>query len=278
MSKNLLIAVTGDYKSMWSVRFVAEFFKNPESLNCSLLHISAMDGSNSNKLAAFQKKGEETLRKTAAFLVKRGLCKKNITPILKFQKFGTAADIVNEGIAGGFDAVVLGRRGLTRFQELFEKSIVSKLMEERLHIPVWTCRKPALSTKNVLLCADGSEQSMRAAEHVARMVTDEPRHFISILHVLVPDKKELLDPDSIIDQTRSVLQGAGIPDKRIREIAERGSSPANVILDKANKYKYAAVAMGRSGADHAPLRDIFMGSASTKVLRSLTSAAAWLVP
>jgi hypothetical protein len=29
-----------------------------------------------------------------------------------------------------FVAVVLGRRGLTRFEELFEKSIVSKLMQE----------------------------------------------------------------------------------------------------------------------------------------------------
>jgi nucleotide-binding universal stress UspA family protein len=278
MRKNLLLAVTGDFKSMWAVRFVAGFFKNPESLNCSLLHIAAMDGPGSEEEATIQKRGEETLRKTVAFLAKRGVPKENITPILKFHELGVAADIVNEGVLGGFDAVVLGRRGLTRFEELFEKSTVSKLMEERLRIPVWTCRKPTLYTRNVLLCVDGSEKSMRAAEHAARMVADEPKHFISILHVHDPDKEKPLNPDSIIDKTRAVLQGASVPDERIREIVERGSSPASVILDKANKYKYAAVAMGRTGADKAPLLDIFMGSASTKVVRSLTGTAAWLVP
>jgi nucleotide-binding universal stress UspA family protein len=278
MRKRLLLAVTSDYKSLWAVRFVAEFFKNPESLHCSLLHITAMDVPDSHEAVSIQEKGEETLRKTTAFLSKRGVPGENISPILKFQEFSTATDIVNEGIAGGFDAVVMGRRGLTRFEELFEKSTVSKLMEERLRIPVWICRKPAPSTRNVLLCVDGSQQSMRAAEHAARIVADQPRHLISILHIHDLDKEKPSDPDSIIDQTRAVLQSAGIPDKRIREVVEHGSNPARAILEKAKKDKYAAVAMGRTGADKAPLLDIFMGSASTKVLRSLTGAAAWLVP
>jgi nucleotide-binding universal stress UspA family protein len=278
MNKNLLLCVTGDYTSMWAVRFVAEFFKHPETLRCSLLHIAAMDAPHPGNGGTIQEQTKETLRKTAGFLAKRGVPKENITPVLKFPECGAAADIVNEGVSGGFDAVVLGRRGLTRFEELFEKSTVSKLMEERLRIPVWTCRKPALSTRNILLCADGSEQSLRAAEHVGRIVADEPGHLVSILHVHDPGKEEPFDPDSIIDQTRAVLQGCDVPAERIREIVTRGANPARVILDRAKAYKYAAVAMGRTGADKAPLLDIFMGSASTKVVRSLTGAASWLVP
>jgi nucleotide-binding universal stress UspA family protein len=278
MRKNLLLTVTGDFKAMWAVRFVAEFFKYPESLNCSLLHIAAMHRPGADGAATIHKRGEETLKKTVAFLAKRGIPKANITPILKFEEFGVAADIVNEGVLGGFDAVVLGRRGLTRFEELFEKSTVSKLMDERLRIPIWTCRKPARYTRNMLLCVDGSEQSIRAAEHAARMVADEPKHLISILHVYDLENEKPFDSDSIINRTRAVLQGAGVPNERIRESVERGSSPASVILDKANKHKYAAVAMGRTGADKAPLLDIFIGSTSTRVVRSLTGAAAWLVP
>lgn len=278
MSKRLLVCVTGDYTSMWAVRFVAEFFKHPETLQCSLLHIAALDAPQPGQGEAIREQSEETLSKTAAFLAKYGVLKENIEPVLKFEEFGAAVDIVAQGVSGEFDAVVLGRRGLTRFEELFEKSTVSKIMEERLRIPIWTCRKPALSTRNVLLCADGSEQSMRAAEHAGRMIADEPGHLVSILHVHDADKANSIAPDSIIGKAREVLQGCGVPAERIRETVLPGANPAGVIMDKASSGNYAAVAMGRTGADKAPLLDIFMGSVSTKVMRTLTGAAVWLVP
>ena len=78
---------------------------------------------------------EEAAEKARELLRKAGFEEKNITLKVETQKKGIARDIINEA-SSGYDAVVLGRRGLSGIKEFFLGSISQKVLHSARNVSV----------------------------------------------------------------------------------------------------------------------------------------------
>jgi nucleotide-binding universal stress UspA family protein len=93
-----------------------------------------------------------------------------------------ARDILFEAERGLYDAVVLGRRGLSKTQELFLGSVTNQVVQHADRLPVWVVGGRVTSLK-VLLAVDGSEGALRAVDHLAFMLGGNPECKVTLLHV-----------------------------------------------------------------------------------------------
>ncbi len=290
MKKQFLVTVSAATHALSGPRFLADFIGNKKETGVTLLHVAqnpgltASDASTGRELgevmrqkAVLRKKGEILLAQAADLLAHTGFPRENITSKLKFRQFGTVSDIIVEGGEGAYDAVVLGHGGLTLLDALLRDSVSKALVEFPLETPLWINRWPEAGRKNVLVCADGSEESLRAADHAGFMLADEPGHAIHILHIHNPAREEPLEPEAVIAGARAAILDNGVSGDRILAIARRGAGYARIIMEETKRGAYAAVAVGRTGADRPPLRKLFMGSVTLALLRNLDAASLWVV-
>ena len=97
---------------------------------------------------------------------------------------GIVGDIAKEGKIGHYDAVVLGRRGYLVFECFLQDSVTREILDRKIDFPIWVCRQFEENRKNVLLCVDGSKQSLHIADHVGFVLKDEEEHTVTILHIM----------------------------------------------------------------------------------------------
>ncbi len=123
-------------------------------------------------------------------------------------------------------------------------------------------------TIDLLLCVDGSENSVRAAEHAA-MLAKASNGQITLLTVLKPDEAEAMDWKNILeeDSAENISRIGGALVVIQKEGAEyvisvQVGDPAEVIMEMAPNYD--AVIMGYKG--HGFLQDTLMGSITRKVI------------
>lgn len=83
---------------------------------------------------------------------------------------GVAKDILEYSVAGSFDAVILGRRGLSGIAEYFAGSVSANIVNNSDFIPIWLVDEKALS-KNIMVAVDGSESSLKTGS-VSRYLLD----------------------------------------------------------------------------------------------------------
>lgn len=289
MQKHLLITISADTSAAFGVRFFTSFFRNKAQVRCTLLYVAANPESQLSLIELHRdmpqvqqliedarEKGQIALNKAMDLLLLSGLPAKNIETKFIFREQGTAADIVNEGLKGLYDAIVLGRRGLTWLEEFVANSVSSQVADAVMEIPIWVCRVPEMGRADVLLCVDGSEASLRAADHAGFILAEEPAHRVRVFHVWDPSQGEYLDAVDIVEQAKISLIENGVEPDRILDTVKRGRGAARLIQAEAEAGRYAAVCVGCTGANRPPLARIFLGSVSAALLHSLEKAALWI--
>ena len=182
-------------------------------------------------------------------------------------------DIIQEGEKGLYDAVLLGRRGLSWLEAAFDESVTKELVEKRCNFPIWICRRPDLERKNVLLCVDGSEAAYRIADHVGFILAEEKDQKVTLFVVKKPGAKE--GADSILSKSREQLFGNGFPAEMAKTKVVESGNVTKAILREAEQGKYAAVAIGRTGRGRGRMKKIFMGSVGDTLFHDLERAALW---
>jgi nucleotide-binding universal stress UspA family protein len=80
---------------------------------------------------------EEALDRARAVLIEGGLDSKNIKVKIEESKQGVATDILNEIKEGGYDTVILGRRGVSGVKRFFFGSVTTKIMHHAEDCAVW---------------------------------------------------------------------------------------------------------------------------------------------
>jgi nucleotide-binding universal stress UspA family protein len=80
---------------------------------------------------------EEALDAAKKILIEGGLDPKNIEVKIEEGKQGVAADILNEVKEGGYDTVIVGRRGISRVKRFFSGSVTAKIMHHAEDCAVW---------------------------------------------------------------------------------------------------------------------------------------------
>lgn len=286
MDRHILLTISDDHSALQAVRFTCGFFRNVSTLKATLFYVApnpkaGLSGSEiakdysqlSKREAAAKKAAENALSRASEIMVGKNFPKDNLDSKILFQQLGTASDIIQEGLFGLYDAIALGRRGLSRLEELLDKSVSKQIFTTPLETPLWICRQQERPEPSVLLCTDGSPSSLRTADHVGFMLKDEPEHTITITYVDTSCGSD--NGLEALAKTRQVLQENSISSSRIKELVVEGKNVSEAIVTLARGGDYGVVATGRTGRGETKSR-LFWGSVSMNLLRHLDFATMWI--
>jgi len=308
MEKQILMAVDGSIHSIQSLRYATKMLRGSNEVIFTLFHGEPMisqylldevrtDPKAYNALKKINKKNKKKsrilLEKQRERMITMGVPKKRIVMVTQQRMMGLARDILEYGRKGIYDAIVVGRRGLSRVQKTFMGSTSAKLLEHSEVIPVWMV-DGKVKSKKILVAVDGSESSYRAVDHIGFMLSENPEIKYRLFHVS-QDAKDLdaisfrVDDHSInkfvnkgskrhiesfFTNAEAKLKEAGIAADRVEMITtKRNGRVGKMICKEARKGNYGTVVVGRRGANHAH----YFGSVSRYVTERITDRALWLI-
>lgn len=233
----------------------------------------------------------ELLENYKAEMVQMGIVSDRIETVTRTRKLGLGKDIIDFGQDRNFDAIVVGRRGLSKLQEMYMGSVTSNVLEHSRVIPVWLVDGNVSSTE-ILVAIDGSESSLRTVDHVSFMISNNPEVRLTLLHVTGDARNINLDkePNPELEQiivrgdkahieqfypyAKQKLKDVGISEEQIEMKTVKGGRQAGkAILDFALKGNYGTVIIGRRGVNKA----FFMGSVSRYIINRISNRALWIV-
>jgi len=274
MQKHLLLTISDDPSALFGARFVNSFFQNKDQIKFTLLYIIPQTAKHT-EITPPREEEDNTcdlaLEGAMSSLMSSGFMSEHVYCKVKKRMVSKAKDIIAEGNRGLYDAIVLGRRGISRLEELFNDSVSIQVLEANRKVPIWICRQPEADRRNVLVGVDGSEESMRAVDHAGFFLADEAQHTVTLLHI---DQGES-PPGTVFQEARKRLEEHAIADSRITEKAIESSNPAAAIAEEANAGAFSAVVVGYTGKGRRGLFTI--GSVATKLAYDLTGSALWIV-
>lgn len=284
MDRHFLVAVSEQKSSLLGVRFIGNFFSEKQDIKSTLFYSapkpSAVWGNERNieedrrQKSQERKnlaKGNDALETAKKECISLGFSPDNISLKLQTQIFSKVGDLIQEGEKGHYDALVMGRRGLSMIEEAFEDSVSKALFDQTFTFPVWLCRSNHPDRKNVLLYLDGSETSFRMADHVGFILSMEKKHRVDMM---ISD--DVSDAAAVKETARSILLKHGIPEDLIRQKTGISGNVAGIILKEVEKEHYAAVALGRSGQEKSLLMRLFRGPVCGALFKDLHDASLWL--
>jgi nucleotide-binding universal stress UspA family protein len=207
-----------------------------------------------------------------------------------------ARDILFEANRGIYDAIVIGRRGLSKVAELFLGSVSNKVIQGAKELPVWVIGKKVANSR-IVVAVDGSENSKRAVDHLSFILGSCQVEGMEILLLNIrpgfisfsgpgnipslaafPATRENYEKKMIpfLDQCQELLLEAGIgPDKIKKKIVSKGADIGKAILSEAQKGDYETIVLGRRGISKA--QEFFMGSISHNILQQAGDKAVWII-
>ncbi len=313
MDKKILMATDGSIHSERSVSYIGHLFGKDSGIRVTLFYVLPslppvltekgagygdwqVLSAKAEKLQNIHKhKAQAVMAKGKDLLMKAGLGEEVINTQIVEKKIGLARDIIYEADKGNYDAVAVGRRGLSRMESAIMGSISTKVVQALQTRPVWVIDGKIASHK-ILMPIDTSDASLKAVDHVGFMIDGLPGIEIMLYHVLpglgffsaeeedvdLSDeedmwmKKEAEEIYAVFGQAKKMLQDAGLPEKQIKCKIKKGSTNiARDILREAQRRDSGTIVMARRGVSKT--RDFFMGSVSSKILASAENLAVWIV-
>lgn len=309
MEKRILIAVDGSVYSREALEYAAGIGSIVKNIHYTLLHVHPKiseflleDAKKDSKAVAALRKvtkknhedSQRLLEKSKKIMVKDGIEEDKIHTVSRKETRGTAKAILDHGKKSHYDAIVVGRRGVSRLAESFMGSITNSVLEYTSGTPVWAIGGRVKPSK-IMIAIDGSESSLRAVDHVSSMLGDNPQSKITLLHV-APRLRDYctIEFDEEGDPTQEVIskgdrqcvesfyvhakdrfRKAGMKESQIdvKEVTTK-LVIGKTIVDEASKGDFSTIVVGRNGANNS----FFMGSVSRRVLSDAKHFAVWLVP
>jgi nucleotide-binding universal stress UspA family protein len=240
---------------------------------------------------------KKTMDKSHRLLLDAAALNESIETEIRWKNLGVSRDIINEA-GKGYDAVVVGRRGLSRIKDLFLGSVPEKLVQRLRHTPVWVVGEKS-GIEKVLLAFDSSGGARKAVSHAGEFLGANVH--VTLLYAMmgmrslnfgdpyyIPDeevkgidnnllKKVQLDMRDDFEEAKRELVNSGLsPEKISAKLVSSASSRAGAILDEAKNGGYGTIILGRRGLSKAAV--FFMGRVSRKVLHMAKEPAVWIVP
>jgi nucleotide-binding universal stress UspA family protein len=205
-----------------------------------------------------------------------------------------AKDILDYAQVQRQDAIVAGRRGLSRLQSALMGSTTANLMDHSSLLPLWVV-DGEVASERILVAVDGSESSLRAVDHLGYIFHGCRGVHFDLFHV-IPRLSEtcVIDPqgartkldklgergarhcvDHFYSRAMERFAAAGIAGDQVRlTIAPRMRAAGPGIIAQARKEGYGTVVIGRRGLSPS----FFTGSVSRYVINHASNMALWVVP
>lgn len=310
MQKKILQAVDNTRPSQRAIHYAVQLSSVVNKLHYVLIHIQPMVSfflqEEASKSASAKRQLDKVLKKNDLFAGKllddcrdemenKGIASDRIECIIKKRNLGYAKDIIDYAQKERYDAIVVGRRGLSGLFKMDAGSVTTDILEQSQVIPVWLVDGEVASSE-MLMAIDGSESSLRAVDHVSFILSGNSDVHLTLLHVTSNarnyceiDLEEQPNPEleeivargdkACIDQfyphAIKKFKDAGISEDRIKIETVKGSRLAGkTILDFAQKGNYGTVIIGRRGVN----KSFFMGSVSRYLINKISNRALWIVP
>ncbi len=287
MERHFLITIGNDVNQLYGVRFVAYFLRDKSNVRLTLFNVVpdppavwAEERSHETlaaEEASFRRnivKSEHILTECKSILVQHGFQPGSIDTKHAAKGVSRVMTIVQEGEEGLYDAVVLGRRGTMRLEEILDESVSKGVLTEQITFPIWISREPEFGRRNVLLCVDGSAPGERIADQVGFVLADQPGHDVTLCYVS-PGAEARAEADEAFASAEAAMVRNGLDRQRISRKILDSARVAPAILREAADQRYAAVAVGRTGRGSGILGKLFMGSVSMALFKELREAALW---
>lgn len=308
--KRLLIALDGSTHSFDATMYVAHHWASTKP-KVTLMHVMRSVPEilwDLQQQAVFKQKlkerhrewvnytkqtAEAFLGKAKKILTDANIPEKNVGVNLQQAQKGVARDLITE-LKNGYDAVVLGRRGLSSLQAPFLGSVSTKVIERAHDVAVWLVGGYP-QAPNILLAVDGSEYAASAVHYVGSFAarSDAKITLFHVIRALEPAFQELFtihaqevnafmeqlgaETQGMFKRYRDILINHGIQDDRITsKNVTQASSRAASILDEARSAGYGTVVMGRRGLSR--VYGFLTGRVTNKVLHQGEGLAVWICP
>lgn len=312
----LLIALDGSEQSFEAVRYVGQVL-SPGKMEVVLFHVRSKipesfwdmekDPSFRHRLtpvAAWalqqEKAVEEFMEKSRQLLVDQGVPREGVDVKIQDREVGIARDIAREA-QGDYDAVVVGRWGMSKIKDFVWGSIADKLVAQLVQSPAWVIGGSPQPGK-YLVAIDGSDEAMRAVDYVGSMLAGT-NCTITLFHVLrsfeflslVYEGAFVASPEilggealkaefqraeeaikTVCVQATDRLEKAGLKREQINtKILAGAASRAKAIVEEAKNEGYGTIVVGRRGLSRVV--EFFMGRVSSKVIQLAKEMAVWVV-
>ncbi len=283
MERHLLVTVSEKHDNLFGVQFVGNFFAAKQEIRITLLYLTprppgVFQADQETELLARKSEatGRKALHAAKEELLKLGFEDEQVSTKLRPRRLSKVNEIVQEGSGGKYDAVAVGRRGLSWLEHAFDESVTRDLFELTWDFPLWLCRKPDLKRKDVLACVDGSDAANRMLDHLAFILKQEQNQNITLLTVSKKGNVGDESADVHLQRGRKLLADADISTDRIRFKVIHEVPPGKAIIQEANGQRFAVVAVGRTGTGMGLIKKVFVGSVSRALFHELEGASLWL--
>ncbi|MBU0485167.1 MAG: universal stress protein [Proteobacteria bacterium] len=309
MKRKILVAIDGSTYSSNSLGYLGLLFGKVEDVCFHLLSIVTCDSlppgkewldekELMNMISSPTRKNLASAKTYMATALRKleqlGISEYRVTTEVRLSRAGVATDILQEAKNGLYDALLIGRRGLSKLEELMIGSVSASILEKNHEVPIWVLDGQITSHK-FLVPVDGTYHSLMAVDHLAHMIKDNPLAEITLFHssamfshecVITPSEfyeqwgqewceEHLSRPDSLFHAPRQILTENGFPAEKIFWLHTfKGFDPSRQIYRQALIDDFGTVVMGRRGDDID--KGIFRGVTDRMVLMA-ENVAIWIV-
>ncbi len=226
-------------------------------------------------------------------LVADGFEESQISAGVLLSKSGKVGDILYEAHGGHYDALIIGKKDLSRLEKMIVGSFSTEVLKRNWGLPTWIVSGSA-SSRKVLVPVDCSPHTLNAVDHLAFMLKDNPHAEITLFHSCSLLAREHIKPrEAFYDKwgkdwcdkhlkgeedghfhfhaSEQILIDAGFPMERIFRLeTQKGIEPGQQIVHHIRRDGYGTIVMGRRGKDVK--KGIFRG-VSDRVLANVKNVA-----
>ena len=310
MEKKVLIAVDDSRHAENALRYAAGLYESVKPLKFVLFHVQPtisqylIDEARTRPSANAQLKqlmnkahtaAEDLLARDKALMASLGVADADVQTLSLPRKFGVAKDVLEYGTALLYDAILVGRRGVSGLAEMFMGSVSNGIVDNSELLPVWVVDERS-AAKGVMVAVDGSESSLRAVDHLAFVFGGNRDVTLSFFHVAprLADFCPIDFTETDTSQLEAVIaQGdracidrfyahainklteAGLDESQVRiDVHKGGFKVGKVVLDAYRKGDFGTLIVGRRGMD----KKYFTGSVSRYLMDHFSGGALWVVP
>jgi nucleotide-binding universal stress UspA family protein len=309
MEKKLLIAVDGSVYSSNTLHYLEQLFANLADIRLHLLTVItcspsevARDWFTTQELMSTLRPEEQKrcaaarrfLNEAVDRFDRNGIGKDQITTEVKISTASPAAEVLNIARQGMFDALVLGRRGVSKLEEFIMGSVSSTMFEKCHDVPIWIV-DGQVNSRKFLVPVDGSRFTLQAMDHLCYILQGNPYAEITLFHsdamfAQTQDLEENFcqrflaqdwcrdhcdDPDLYFSAPRQMLINSGFSADRIHRLkTKKGLHPSRQIVRQALIDDFGTIVMGRR--DQKLVKGVF-GSVTEKVVAMSVDTTVWIV-
>ena len=310
MQKEILISVDDSRHSKIAVDYAVNIYQAVKEVKFILMHVQPtisqylLDDAKSKpqayaELEKVNRKNAEVARqlldKYKNQMASAGVAEDHVQLKSQPRMLGVAKDILQASTTNRFDAVILGRRGLSGLQDMFIGSVSANIVNNTEDTPVWLVEEQGIS-EDIMVAVDGSENSFKAVDHLAFIIGGNTDLKISFFHVaprlqdFCPVDFEDVDSEALeeiiaqgdqhcIDRfyahAQKKLYEAGVQENQISFSGKEGVlRVGKAVLDEYRRGKFGTLVVGRRGVN----KKFFTGSVSRYLINQFSNGALWVVP